>query len=336
MEQNHICRRRAACHRMNGKGKRMKRITTLGLLLVLLAAPASAETVSRVAAIVKDEVITTFQLERALAADPAAHNLEELSAADLARLKSQTLDRLIDEKLFLQRVAELGLTVKEAELEAAIDDIQAQNNLSRAQLIAALQQQGMDFASYRNNLKLELLRYRLIGREVNSRVEVTNREVRDYFRAHIDDYRVEPTVHLQRISIDLPDDATPQQQTAIRELAAAIRDKLTVDQQPFAAVLASLGTVGDGADMGALEERALLPEFQQALQGLEIGAVSEPVAAAGQLHLLLVVDRNPGDNRLFDKVRDEIVEILRKDNTEKRFVEWSRELRDQAHIKILL
>jgi peptidyl-prolyl cis-trans isomerase SurA len=88
--------------------------------------------------------------------------------------------------------------------------------------------------------------------------------------------------------------------------------------------------------MGALEERALVPDFQQALQGLEIGAVSEPVAAAGQLHLLLVVDRNPGDNRLFDKVRDEIVEILRKDNTEKRFVEWSRELRDQAHIKILL
>lgn len=314
----------------------MKLITTFCLLLILAAAPAFAETISRVAAIVNDDIITTFQLDKAVAAERKTNNLTELSEESLKRLQSQLLERMIDEKLLAQRVAELGLNVSEKELESAIDDVQKQNSLTREQLIMALKNQGMDFMTYRENLKQEIMRYKLIGREVSGRVEVTNKEVRLYFREHIDEYRVEPTVHLQRISFNVPADATPEQQAAVQDLAEAVRNKLTIDKEPFDAVLASLGNAADGADMGSLEESALLPLVQDAIRGLEAGQLSEPTEAAGSLHLFLIADRNPGDNQLFDKVKSEIQEILRKENTDKRFVEWSQELRKQAHIKILL
>jgi len=317
------------------KGNIMKLIIIFGLLLTLSAAPVLAETISRVAAIVNDDIITTFQLDKAVAAERKANNLAELSEESLKRLQSQILERMIDEKLLAQRVSELGLDVSEKELESAIDDVQKQNNLTREQLIMALKDQGMDFATYRANLKQEIMRYKLIGREVNSRVEVTNKEVRQYFREHIDEYRVEPSVHLKRISFNIPADATTEQQAAVHELAEVIRNKLTVGEEPFDAVLASLGNTADGADMGSLEESALLPLVQDAIRGLDTGQVSEPTEAAGSLHLFLIADRNPGDSQLFDKVKGEIQEILRKKNTDERFVEWSQELRKQAHIKIL-
>ncbi|MDT8420129.1 MAG: SurA N-terminal domain-containing protein [Desulfuromonadales bacterium] len=316
--------------------KTMKLIITLTLLTSLLAGPVWAEPVSRIAAIVNNDIITTFQLEQAMAAEqPGVHGSATPEEAQ-QKLRNKVLQQMIDEKLLKQRISELGLSVAETEVDAAIDDVQRQNNLTREQLIDALLAQGMDFASYRQNLQEEILRYKLIGREVNSKTEVTNKEIRAYFREHIDEYRVTPTVHLQRISFALPADPESEQTAAVYELAAAVRDKLSLDRQPYDAVLASLGNAAEGADMGFLEEQELLPVVQQAIGGLETGQVSEPVAAANQLHLFLVAERNPGDSALFDRVSGEIKEILMKQNTEKRFLEWSRELREQAYIKILL
>ncbi|HKJ05706.1 MAG TPA: SurA N-terminal domain-containing protein [Geopsychrobacteraceae bacterium] len=314
----------------------MKRVMTFCLLLVLFVSPAMAVTVSRVAAIVNDDIITTFQLEQAVASAQDKNNLGKLSGSALKQLQNQTLEKMIDEKLLLQRVRELGLTVTESELEAAINDVQMQNNLTREQLISALNAQGMDFPTYRKNLEQELMRYRLIGREVNSQVEVTSKEIREYFREHIDEYRIEPTIHLKRISFDVPRDASDEQKAAVRELAETVRNKLIVDKEPFDVVLATLANAADSDDMGSIEESSLLPVFQEALRGLEAGQATKPIAATGSIHLFFVAERNPGDSNLFDKVKGEIVEILRGKNTEKRYAEWSRELREKANIEILL
>ncbi len=51
--------------------------------------------------------------------------------------------------------------------------------------------------------------------------------------------------------------------------------------------------------MGALVETDLAEPFQQALQGLQSGEVSEPVAMNNQLHLFLVTARDSADDSLF-------------------------------------
>lgn len=309
----------------------MKSILSVAMLLVLLAAQVSAQTVSRIAAIVNDEIITTYQLQQA-----ATEAGQELSNEQLAGRDNPVLQKLIDDLLLSQRIKELGLTVSEEELDAAITDVQRQNNLTREQLIDALSAQGMPFATYQNNLRDEILRYKLIGREVNSQIEVTNKQVRAYFREHIDDYRVPPKIHLQRISFKLPPANTEQQLEAVRELAATVYDQLTVERQPYEEVLASLGNAAEGVDMDFFEEADLLPVIQQAVKNLEPGQVTEPIEVGEQIHLFQVADYAPGDSTLFDRVSPEIRDILKKQNTEKRFQEWSRELRDQAYIKILL
>lgn len=314
----------------------MKKLLLVSLLLTLLISPAGAEIISRIAAIVNDDIITTHQLDRAVQAERMASDLGELSPSALQRLQNQLLEKLIEDKLLEQRVRELGLTVHDSDVDDAINDVQRQNNLTREQLIDALNAQGMAFDTYRENLKQELLNYRLISREVNNKVEVSSKEIRKYFREHIDDYRVSPSIHLQRISLNIPANATEEQRAAVYELAESVRRQLTVEQKPYDVVLASLGNAADGDDMGTLEVDILLPVFQEALEGLTTGEVSRPVSATGRLHLFLVVDHNPGDSNLFDNVRGEIEEILRKENTQKRYEEWTRELREQAYIEIML
>ena len=313
----------------------MKYIMLFCMLLVLPAGSVCAETVSRVAAIVNGEIITTFQLEQVVDQERQSNNSNEFSDEQLKRVRSRILERMIDEKLLIQRSRELGLSVSENELELAIEDVQRQNNLTRDQLLSALKDQGMVFPLYREKLEAELLRYKLIEREVNNQVEVTSKEVREYFREHIDEYRVSPTVHLKRISFEISDDASPELQTTIREQAETVRHQLMIDKVPFDAVLASLGETSED-DMGSITVDSLMPIFQEPIRNLKIGEVSVPIATPGGLHLFLVADRNPGDRNLFDRVEDEIRERLRADKTDKRFAEWLQELRDDALIEIRL
>ena len=130
----------------------LKQIFIACALLAFLAGPAMSEIVSKVAAVVNDTIITTYQLDQTVA-EFATQNPDypKLDAAGREAFKLEVLNGMIEEELLQQRATELGLSVSDDALNAAIDDVQQQNKLTRLQLIAALEQQGMSFEKYREN-----------------------------------------------------------------------------------------------------------------------------------------------------------------------------------------
>lgn len=303
------------------------------LLLVLTAGPLRAEIVSRIAAVVNADVITTHQLDQAVAA--VLEGKPKPSPVDLANLRSQLLNRMIEDKLVQQKIAELKLTVSDEELEAAIRDVQKQNHLTREQLVAALQAQGMSFDAYKENMRKQILRFKLIGREVRSKVEVTNQDLLDYFREHIDDYREAPYTRISRITFPVPASADAAAKEKLKADAEAARKRLeagdALDQ-----VLKDYAAAGaEGGDMGTFKEGELAPVFDRAIRDLKQGQVSAVVAGPrGNFYLFKVDVRKPGTIHKFDTVKDEIEQTLLKQKREERFQEWAKSLRKDAYIDI--
>ena len=312
----------------------IRAIMVLVLLTSMLPAnPVLAKTLSKVVAVVNRDIISSYQLDKAVLAALEKHSKgNQLTAQQFDQLRENVLEQLINEKLAKQRIKELGLQVGDAELDAAIEDVQRKNNLTRSMLENALQAQGMSFDSYREQLKDEILRYKLLGREVNYKVQVTSGEVRDYFREHIEEFRAPPKVRVSHISYPLP--ATEGAElTALRKQAEVTRD-LLLSGESRDKVLATLGDGASITDMGELVETELSEDLRSALSGLEVGQVSQPLELNGQLHLFLVTDRNPGDSNLFDRVKGEIEQRIEKEKTDARFKEWAQELRDNGFVDI--
>ena len=312
----------------------MKRFLPLLLLALLVAAPVTAKTLTKIAAVVNNDVITTFQLDKAVL--DALHKEakgNQLTSEQFDQLKARVLENLINEKLVEQRIKELGLQVSDAELDSAIEDVQVKNKLTADMLKNAVEAQGMSFADYRKQLRDEILRYKLLGREVNYKVQVTSGEVRDYFREHIDEYRAKPKVRVSSLSFEVPANISEKGMQELRKRVAVTRD-LLASGEDFKKVLEGLGDEAFGGDMGELVEEDLADQLRNALAGLEVGQVSEPVQMNGQIHLFLVTERNPGDINLFDRVKGEIEEKLRAQKTDARFKEWAQELRDRGYIDI--
>jgi peptidyl-prolyl cis-trans isomerase SurA len=317
----------------------MKRL--LIVVAMLLLAPLSnvwAETVSRIAAVVNDDLITTHQLDMKVAERLRAEaDGQKLSAGEMDALRRSVLSELVEEALIRQRIDELGLKVADDEVEAAIQDVQKQNKLTREQLIQALQLEGMTFDAYRENLVKQILRFKLLGREVQSKVEVTNQEIRDYFRAHIDEFREPAYVRLARISFPLPAKATAVQVEAVQAKADEAIVRLRKGEDFYSVLLASTADQSaEGGDLGTFKAGELTAAFEKAVQGLKEGEVSAVIETPDGFHILRVEELSPGKIRQFDAVQGEIQKAIADEKTEARFKEWAQNLRKNAYIDIRL
>ncbi|MBE0501116.1 MAG: SurA N-terminal domain-containing protein [Desulfuromonadales bacterium] len=305
------------------------------VLFTLLATLATGEVINKVAAVVNDTIITTYQLDQRMAEtvalDPGYAGLDE---AGRETYKKKVLDLMIEEELIQQRAVELKVRASDEEVNAAIDDVQVQNKLTRLQLIAALEQQGMSFASYRSNMRSQITRYKLIGREVQNKIDVTGQEIRRYYEQHLDEYRNPPYVHLSRIVFFLHEDVTDGEAAALEVLAEQARRRLVMGDS-IADLLATYSEA-EGGDMGKLRESDLTTVFAEAIVGLQSKEISEIVKTSSGLFLFKMEERNIGTLQPLEKVRPDIEKILMAKSRDEALKKWQEALRANAYIDIRL
>lgn len=297
------------------------------LLCLLLALPllARAEELDRIVAVINNDAITSVQLAKALSAQEGAATPET---------RRQILDRLIEDSLMRQRAAEIGLSVSDDEIEAAIADVMRQNRLTREQLETALRQQGINLDDYRQTLQKQILRYKLLGREVAGRSEVSNREVQEYYDANPSLWSEAPTIELQRISFPLAPPADTEARQRVQQRAESAAQALRSGTS-FAEVLARAVKDGaDGGEMGKVAIDDLNPAFAAAVKDLAVGTSSAPVATDSALHLLVVISRTPGKIRPLDAVREEIRNKLGEKKRATAVQDWIESLKKKAHIDV--
>jgi len=311
----------------------MKRVVYLFLFILFIVQPVSAKTLTKVVAVVNDDIITTYELDKAvveaLSKDP---NRNQMTAAQLDQMKKKTLEKLVNERLFDQRIKELGIEVSDSELTGAIEDVAAKNGLTKEALHKALAAQGLTMDAYRDKIKNEILRYKLMSREVNYKVMVTTGEIRRYYDEHINDYSSEPKIHIKRISFTISQ-SDEEELAAFHKQVEVTRD-LLLNGEDFDKVLKGLGDAATGGDMGSLVEADLAKPLQEVLVGLKPGDVTEPAELNGQVHMFLVVSRTEVGDDPFEQAKPEIESKLRRKKTAKRFEEWQKELHDDGRIEI--
>lgn len=314
---------------------RLLALLAVSLCLAALST-AQAEMVSRIAAIVNSDIITTYELDQALNSQLAKAD-KPPSAAQLGALRKELLSRLIEERLVQQRIRELGLQVGEDEIDNAILDVQKQTRLTREQLEQAVQAQGMTFAAYRDNLRKQILRYKLVGKEVRSKVDVSEQEVRDYYRAHLEEYRLPPTVTLSIMSFPVPEKAGVVERESIRQAAREALERLRAGEALEQVADAYRDSFGASAsNLGTIAEAELTPAFTLAIAGVEKGGLGTLAETDRTIVLLRVDERTASGLRQFEAVRPEITQVLTDQKTDGRIKEWTQSLKQQAYIDIRL
>lgn len=312
-----------------------------GLAAVFLSVAVQAAVGDRIVAVVNDEIITLSELNNGF--EPYRAKFEaSYQGPDREKARTETklllLNRMIDGILMEQESRKTGITVRNDEVTDAINDIRKQRNLSPEELSKALERDGITLDAFKKDIRNQLMRMKLIRRDIKSRVAVTDEEIGEYYRKHREEYEGKESVRIKQIFLPLPKAEDSAAKLKLWANAEAIHMRL-MNGESFDQLSARYSRgpeAASGGDIGYIERGVIHSEVEDAAFSLPINQISGVIESSVGFHIIQVIDRRGAGLKAIESVREEIREKIDREKMEKKYGEWIEELRKKSHIEIKL
>jgi peptidyl-prolyl cis-trans isomerase SurA len=311
------------------------------IFVVNLVSAAQVETVDRIVAVVNEEIITLYDLNRVF--EPYAQNVKALQYSEdeerqmLFKVRSDLLKELVNRKLADQEIKRNKLIVTDEEIDKAVEQLKESRSLTDEDLRAGLAQQGLTMEDYRKEMKEQLLRGRLINIEVKSKIVITDADIQSYYDNHREKYIGEKKYHLWNIYIVLSEFAEDSEKSAALQNMKSIMAKLKqgVSFQELATDESLISMSAKGGDLGLFLMKELSPPLQKRVENMKAGEFSEIIDMGKGYQILYVEKTIAATSKSVEEVRAEIEDILYKESVNDKYQEWLQNLRERSYIKII-
>ncbi len=285
----------------------MSRVLTGFLCTVTLAGAALAQTrelsssgvaLDRVIAVVNDGIVLQSQLDNqtVLITDRLRGQGTQLPPPDVIR--QQVLERLVLQEIQVQRATRLGVQVPDEMLNEALRDVAKRNGIPFEQMPIALEAQGLDYASYRDEMRREIMLSLLRQRDVFPRIYVSPRELDQALDRESGQAGVNTEYDVSHILLSLPESATADQMEKVERLARDIH-KRAEGGEDFGQLALAYSQAQSALERGKLGWRRMnqLPQFiAELVGGMSPGDVSDPVRTPTGFHLVRLDETRGGES----------------------------------------
>lgn len=320
------------------------------LLLAILPLSAFAQegemtVVDEVIAQVNDDVITLSLLKREtkerIEALKQNGMTEQQAIEEVTKKQAELIATLINEKLLLQRGKELDMAADiEAEVNRRMLQIARDQGITTIEkLIDAMRQSGLDPDEVRRTMRTEMMKQAVLQQEVDRRIylDLTAKEVKDYFDQHPDKFRKPESVKLSEIYLGL----TGKDEAAVkaRALELVTQIRAGADFKALASANSERERSGqrtapaDGGYVGEFDIPNLREDLVNALKSVQAGGVTDPLRTSEGYQILRVDSRSPaGTAPVFNDNR--VREAMLTERSPKERETYLQNLRNEAFIKV--
>jgi peptidyl-prolyl cis-trans isomerase SurA len=302
------------------------------LLLALAAAPAAGEVINKILATVDGEPVTLYEVKRF-----KEHSIRGRQVGGTLDGRA-LLDAVITDKIVEREVSDKGIVVKDEDIDRYIDGIKQRNNINDEQLRQALAEQGLSLESYRTQIRDDIQRQQLFGREIRAKVSITPEEIQRYYEANQAKYSTPERMEVAHIVFRLSQAAPSDEVAATTAKAEAVYQRLAggADFAELAAQYSEDSSGKDGGQLGWFKKGELLTELEKAAIPLKVGEVSRPVRSKVGVHIIKLEGREDASHQNLEELADQIKQELYAQALEERLQKWmTEELRNKHHVELL-
>jgi len=286
-----------------GKMKVKKTAIVFSAILILAGlvtqAAGSAEEIEGIAAIVGEEIILKSEVEEQLLFYCMQAGIEPTDSLRLAEVSEEILNRMIDAKVVVQEARQQKITVTPEELNQAIDSAVAEVKMrmgSEERFKEEMEKEGLTEQKlrekYREELEAQLLAMKLVDKEIRSKIQVTDEDVRKFYEDRKDELpRRPPEVTLAQIVIVPEVDSTIDRKSRAeaQEVLNAVREGQSFER--LAAQYSDDPSAENGGDVGFFSRGDFEEDFETAAFALEPGEVSDLVRSRFGYHIIKLVEK---------------------------------------------
>jgi len=300
-----------------------------------------AKVVDRIVATVNDEIVLLYDLNQTIKPYvdriKASNYSYEKERQMLFKIREDALNMLIEKKLADQEIKRYKISVSDQEINNVIEEIKKTTFITDEELREELNRQGLTLEEYRKQIKEEILREKLISREVKSKIVITSEDIKTYYKNHKDVYSGKKRYHLRNIIMKVAANADETEKLMTFKKIEAVLSELKQGEafDKLARIYSDSPLASEGGDLGLFEVKDLSPQLQEAVKVLKEGEYT-PVLDTDQGYQILYVQeiqKSPG--KTLEESTSEISQKLYKDTVNIKYASWLKDLKSRSHIKII-
>lgn len=316
----------------------MKKLILCTVLVLLPTATASAELLEAIVVRVGDRIITRTQYERRLRdqyAEIERSAPPERRAALREEARLGLTNELISELLIKDRADRLAITVSDAEIKESVGRLKQQYGITTDQQFEdSLRTSGLTRLEMEARLRDTLITNKVFGRELRSREQLTDAELRERYNREKDTFRLPERAHLREIVVLKPESGSlDEARTRAAELADAAR-KPGTDFATLASTMSDSGTKDKGGDLGEVAKGDLVADLDKAVFNAPQGTIIGPLETKSAWHIMKIEQRLPSEVPAFESVKDKLKQDASEETFERDYKAYIETLRKDAYIQI--
>ena len=290
------------------------------VLSVLIGSFPLARAEEKIVAIVNNEVITQRDLEAflnfmrvQLSKDYSSQELDE----KIAMMKSDLLDRLIEDRLILQEAKKNNLKADDSRTKSKIDELKKRYN-SEEDFENSLKSQGLVEADLQARVRDQILMYNIVEIKIRDKIVIKPAEITEYYNKNIASFNLAEEREFKSLAVSEEDKA--------KKAAEDIREGKDVNE-----LVKESGFTANV--FSARQDGELKKDVEEILFNLKSGEVSQPLKIKDSYYIFQLSKINPSRQQVLSEVQDFIHATLYENKMQEAMVKWVEELKKKAYLK---
>ena len=305
-------------------------------------AQSKAAVVEEIIARVNNDIITMSDYQKAdqQLREEVAHDCQGCPPDKVqGQYKDQQKDLLrglIDQSLLVQRAKDMGLSV-ETDLIKRMDEVRKQNGLnSLEELEKAVEGSGIAWEDYKTQIRNGLLTQEVMRKEVGSRINIGNEEVKKYYDEHPQEFTRPEQVELSEIFLST-EGKSLEEIEAVQKKAEDLHNRVVKgDEFSEIAKRYSEGSTAkdQSGDLGTYQRGQLSPQLEAVVFKMEKGQITDVTQTKTGFEILKVDNHYQSGLQPLDKVETEIMNRLYMQKMQPTMRDYLAQLRQESYVMV--
>lgn len=302
--------------------------------------PARAAIVERVVAVIGDRPILLSELRYRARPYLARIAMTAQNPAGAAEQESNTLkdvlQRLVDERLIEQQADKARISVSPEEVDAAIRNVATNAKIPVRDLVQEVRRQGLTEQDYRDEIRRQILEGKMTNLRVRGRVRITPEDARAAYGHLIRELAEQQAVDVRILARRIPPAASEEEVKQSVEFVDGIAAKARAGED-FCKLVElhseDVQTKQTCGSRGPLPMSALIGPVQEAIKGMKVGDVSDPIRVGAEAILVVQLAHGSAPPP-FEQVKEEMAQRAFGEAMERQRRLWLQELRRGVYLDV--
>src|SRR6185295_5674997 len=273
---------------------------------------AGGQMLDGVAAVVNDGVVLKSELaERIEFVVANMRKQQEEQPADKRRalpptavIEQQVLEQLVLREIQLQRAKRVGINVSDDMLNEALTRVATNLGYTLEELPTVLAAQNVDYVSYREDSRQDMIIEQLQQRDVVNRIAITPRELDQCLVSATANASNEFDYNISHILISVPANATAQDIEKAKQKVDEIHSRLDSGEDfgRLAVATSHAQTALEGGSLGWRKGAQLPTLFRDVVVRMKPGEYSQPIQAGSGFQIVKLNEMRGAERTMVDQM----------------------------------